>query len=143
MKLRDYIKLDANDELHIFMKSSKNGKITGKMKYDAFVKKSLETLRPVIIEYTERQDAVFKGCVTVTQIESLVIPALPDHIKEVIIQLVEKQKHLDIVEQTYLCLDLLRAVSNNLGTKIGKMAMHYANAIRVAPTIIRPNGKSF
>lgn len=143
MKLRDYLNLEGNDELHMFLKTTKNKKVTAQMKYDTFVKNSLEKLRPVMNEYIEQWDKVFKDCVTVDQISKLVIPPLPPHILEFILQLIEKQRHLDIVEQTYLALDLIRAVSSNLAGIIGKAAIHYSRAIQMAPTIIRPDGKSF
>lgn len=143
MKLRDFINFDGNDEVHTFMKPGKGGKITGQMKYDAFVKHALTTVNPVMKSYLDKQKHAMEACGTVEQLSDLVIPALTPEMKELIVSIVEKQKHLDIVEQTYLLLDLWRAVSGRIGENINKMALHYANAIKSGAWIIRPNGHSF
>jgi hypothetical protein len=75
-------------------------------------------------------------------LEEIVIPALPDSIREEIVSYIDAQKSLNIVEKTYLCLDLLRAVSSQLGSTVGKMVMHYARALQMAPKIVGLDGQS-
>lgn len=144
MKLKDYLNLEASDELHTFLKASPNGKTTGKMKYTAFVKNMLEKMRPIMYDFIQAQESIIKACDTVEKIEKLQIPALPQDMRDQIIEMIDKQKHLDIVEKTYLCLDAFRSVSTNLGTAIGKISMTWASLLQKQnqSRIIQPgNGK--
>jgi hypothetical protein len=126
----------------MFLQSTK--KKTAQMKYDEFVKASLAIFREVVKTYLkEVVDPQFKECRTVAALEDLRLSALPDSIRDQIIDHIDKQKNLNIVEKTYLCLDLLRAVTSQIGTTTGHMVMHYAKAIQIAPTIVRPDGSSY
>lgn len=142
MTLREHLNFNSNDELHLFLQSTK--KKTAQMKYDEFVKASLAIFRDVIKTYLkEVVDPQFKACTTVTSLEALVIKALPDDIRDQIIAHIDRQKNLNIVEKTYLCLDLIRAVSSQIGTTTSHMVVHYATAIKKAPAIVRPDGSSY
>lgn len=142
MTLREHLNLNSNDELHMFLQGTK--KKTAQMKYDEFVKGSLAIFREVVKTYLkEVVDPQFKACNTVTALEAIKIQALPNKIRDQIIDHIDKQKNLNIVEKTYLCLDLIRAVSSQIGSTTGHMVMHYAKAIQSAPTIVRPDGSSY
>lgn len=144
MKLKDHLNLEANDELHTFLKATSNGKTTGRMKYDAFIKQMLTKMRPIMGDYMTAQEALIKACTTVEQIEKLKIPALPNDMRDQIIEMIDKQKHLDIVEKTYMALDAFRAISTNIGANIGKMCMTWAGFLQKQnqSRIIQPgNGK--
>lgn len=141
LKLRDYLNMDADSEQYMFLQGTKR-KTVG-MKYDQFVKKVLPPFRQMIIDYLKEEvEPRFKLATTVTKIEEIKIPALPDRIRDAIVDIVDKDKTLNIVEKTYLCLDLLRAVSSELGSTIGRMAMHYARALQMAPKIVGLDGQS-
>jgi hypothetical protein len=128
LQLRDYLDDTSNTELGMFIKST--GKKTTQMRYDEFVKHALERFKPLVQEYIASVDEHLKACQSLKEIEELKIPALPDNIREEIIAHMDKQKGYDIVEQTYLCLDLVRAVTSQIGSVVGKAAMHYGNAFK-------------
>lgn len=140
-QLRDFLNMEANDELHMFIKGVK--KKTAKMTYDAFVKAALPKFNELLKDFLKQEvEPQFKAAVTLEKLNGLQIPALPQHIKEEIINLVDKQKLLSLVEKTYICLDLLRAVTSQLGSTVGHMAMHYGRALQLAPKIVGHDGKS-
>ena len=140
--LREHLNPEANNELHMFLKGNK--KKTAQMKYDEFVKNALPHFRDIMTKYLKEEvEPKFKECTTVTALEALTIPALPPVIVDEIIAYVDKQKNFNIVEKTYVALDLTRGISTNVGTNVGHMVMHYATAICKAPAIVRSDGSSF
>lgn len=140
--LREHLNLDANDELHMFLQSTK--KKTAQMKYDEFVKHALPHFRIVMTNYLKNVvEPQFRECVTVKALEELVIPALAPSVMEEIMLYIDKQKGFNMVERTYIALDLVRSISSEIGKQVGIIAMHYANAIRAAPKIVQANGKSY
>lgn len=140
--LREHLNLDSNDEVHMFLQSTK--KKTAQMKYDEFIKHALPHFRDIMTKYLkEIVEPQFRECVTVKAIEELAIPALPTPIMEEIMLYIDKQKNFNLVERTYIALDLIRGISAEVGKNVGLIAMHFANAIRAAPKIIQANGKSF
>jgi hypothetical protein len=139
--LRDFLNLEANQETHMFVRGLK--KKTPQMRYDEFVKHTLPKFNELMVKYLKEEvEPKFKEAATIQKLEEIVIPALPDSIREEIVSYIDAQKSLNIVEKTYLCLDLLRAVSSQLGSTVGKMVMHYARALQMAPKIVGLDGQS-
>lgn len=140
-QLRSFLDLKADNEIHTFMSGSRSK--TAQMKYDQFIKTTLPKFREMIHNYLQKEvEPKFKAATKISEIEGMKIPALPAHIKEEIVTVIDKQKLLNIVEKVYLCLDLLRAVSGEIRKIVGRMAMHYGNALRMAPKIVGADGKS-
>lgn len=137
-KLVDFLNLDANDEVHIFLQGDK--KKTPQMKYDYFIKTSLATFNVMIRDYVHEVATQMKECKSIKEIEALHPKVMPDHIREAIIKQIDLQKNLNIVEKTYLFLDLFRGVSSNIGKHIGNAAMHYANAFKALENLDNGNG---
>lgn len=127
-KLADFINLFENEELFIFLQGDE--KRTPQMKYDTFVKVSLEKFNLLIREYVHDASSKLRECKTIEEIETLKIPVMPNHIRKAILEQIDKQKILNIVEKVYLFLDLFRAVSTSIGKNIGTASLHYANAIK-------------
>ena len=140
-RLADFLNLMANKEVEIFIGS--DDKRTSQMKYDAFVKVSLEKFNELIRSHVHEVSELMSKCKTISEIEKLSPEVMPKHIREAIIEQIDKQKILNIVEKTYLFLDLFRAVSSSIGTNIGNAGLHYANVIRKAGPgrIVGLNGK--
>lgn len=127
-KIRDFLNLGTDNELHMFLQGTK--KKTSQMKYDEFVKHSLEKFKPLVEAHLNSVDETLKACTSLVELEKVVLPALPDSIREEIITHIDKQMLLNIVEKVYLCLDLLRAVSNQITKVSGTAILHYGNAFR-------------
>lgn len=137
-KLADFLSLDQNDEVHIFLQGDK--KRTPQMKYDAFIKSSLATFNIMIRDYIHEVADQLKECKSIKEIEDLKPQVMPSHIREAIITEIDRQKLLNIVEKTYLFLDLFRGVSSNIGKHIGNAALHYANAFKALQNLDGGNG---
>jgi hypothetical protein len=137
--LKDFLNLSADNEVAMFIVGTK--KKTSKMRYDEFVKYSLPPLNDQIKKYLDSVDILMRECGTIKKIEELHLPSLPEEIRLWIANHIDKQKGT-LVEKTYLCLDLIRAASNTIGTNCGKMAMHYGRALQMAPKIVGLDGQS-
>lgn len=136
-RLSDFLNLEAHEERNIFMAG--DAKTTPGMKYDAFVKEALKVFHPIVEKVVMDADALLRECKTVEEIENLKIPVLPNHVRQEILIFIDKRK-LNIVEKTYLFLDLLRTVSGQIGSNIGRASMHYANAIRALSNLDGSDG---
>lgn len=139
LKIRDFLNLESDIELNMFLQGTK--KKTAQMKYNEFVKHSLEKFRPLIQEHLEYVDGILKACESLEALEKVILPALPENIREEIINHIDKQKLLNIVERVYLCLDLLRAITGEIRKVSGTALLHYGNAFRALKNLDTPGGR--
>ena len=134
LKLRDFLDMTSDKEQGMFLMSTK--KKTSQMKYDEFLKHALPPHRSMIQEFLENTvNPTLAECKTVKDIEAIAFPALPDNIRDSIIDFVDSQKSLNIVEKTYLCLDLVRGVSAEIYKWVRQAVLHYGNSIQQANQI--------
>jgi mevalonate kinase len=138
LKIRDFLDLGADTELRIFLKTTKSK--TTQMRYDEFVKHSLEKFQPIMRAYMEKIDGSMKSCAIFEDLQKLEFPKYPPEIVDEVVTHMDKQKLLNIVEKTYLCLDLLRAVSGQIQTLTEKALLHYGNAFKAAANLTGSGG---
>jgi hypothetical protein len=138
LKIRDFLNMEAVEETPMFIRST--SKKTSAMKYNEFVKHSLEKFRPILQEFLDEVDSQMKACKNEEELKALKIPALPDNIRNEIIDHIDKQKSLNIVEKTYLCLDMLRAFSSEIAKVAGTAGMHYMNAFKALHNLTGSGG---
>jgi hypothetical protein len=130
LKLADFINVYSKTREGLFLQPTKNKTVD--MKYKAFVEMSLEKFNPLIREYVDPFIAQMKDCKTPKEIRELDINLLPDHIRDEMLLLVDKQKVLNIVERAYLFLDLYNTVSNTIQGSILQGATHYIRSLELA-----------
>jgi len=138
LKIRDFLNLESDTELHLFLQ--KTPKKTSQMRYDEFVKHSLEKFRPILTDFLVEQDAIMKACATQEELEKLEFPKMPAVIRDQIIDHIDKQKLLNIVERCYLCLDLMRAVGSEIEKRLSTALLHYGNAFKAAANLTGSGG---
>lgn len=140
-QLRDYVNLQGNDDIHIFLRSTK--KKTAKMKYDQFLEVFLPISNQTVKKYIDGTiQPAMQGCKNVDEISKLQLPVLTDEMRQAILEFVDMQKSFNIVEKGFIFADCIRAVSMNIGDMTAKMALHFANTLQNAKVpILGLNGK--
>lgn len=130
LKLADFIDLYAKKREHIFLKSTKNKTVD--MKYKAFIEVVAKKFNPMIREYVDPFIAQMKECKTPKEIAEIKADVLPDHIRDAMIEMIDKQKLLNIVEKAYLFLDLYNTLSTSIQGAIMQGATHYMRSLELA-----------
>lgn len=138
LKIREFLDLKADTELHLFIHNTKSK--TASMRYDEFVKHSLAKFQPLIKAYMERIDIPMRSCATLEELQKLEFSKYPPEVVDEIVTHMDKQKLLNIVERTYLCLDLLRTVSGQIQKWTETALLHYGNAFKAAANLTGTGG---
>lgn len=108
LKIRDYIEVGAPNEQTMFLSGTKRK--TAQMKYQDFIEGVAIKLNDHAVKYLEEDvKPKIAAAKDRKEISQLQIYAMTDQAHEFCLQLIEAQKNLNLVEQTFLLLDLIRA----------------------------------
>lgn len=128
-KLADFIDLYAKTREEIFLKSTKNK--TKDMKYKAFVKMALEKFNPMIRDYVQPIAEQMSKCEKADEITNIKVDRIPEHFRDAMLEMIDKQKLLDIAEKVYLFIDLFNVIENNITNSVTRAAIHYTRLLEV------------
>lgn len=113
------------------------------MKYSRFREAMLSKVSDPIKEYLEKEVLPqYEACTTVKAVAEVRIASLPDHLRDLVLDYVDKQKTLDIVEKTYLFLDGVRSISQAISGQVAHMSVHFAQQLMNAPKLVGADGQS-
>lgn len=141
--LRDFVNIEGRNEIEIFYKPSKNGKVTAGMKHKETMEHALAMLQPRIVEYLDTEiKSQMEKCTTVKELTSVEVPTLPLTLRYEILAFVDNQRKMDIVEKAIFLNEMMLSAHTAVVQASRNMSMHYANMLGASGGhILGLNGK--